>query len=226
MKEPALEDETLDDVVHGRLKILQKARGYRFSVDALLLAHFVRLNPQDRVLELGTGSGIISLLLASRSPMAAITGIEVQAELAAMARRSVALNGLGEKIVIREGDVRDIERLFPAHSFDVVVSNPPYRKAASGRINPVPEKALARHELMGTVKDFLQAAGYVLRLAGGGVFFFPAPKKGGGCVERGGRQELKKKDYASFIHIIGKRENLPWWRASGGEARNSRLCRP
>ncbi|KKW34587.1 MAG: Methyltransferase, partial [Candidatus Giovannonibacteria bacterium GW2011_GWA2_53_7] len=92
--------------------------------------------------------------------------------------------------VIREGDVRDIRKLFPAHSFDVVVSNPPYRKAASGRINPVPEKALARHELMGTVKDFLQAAGYVLRLAGRAFFIYPATRMAElVCSMRGARIE-------------------------------------
>jgi tRNA1Val (adenine37-N6)-methyltransferase len=176
MTEPASEGETLDDIAGGRLKVLQKAKGYRFSLDALLLSHFVGLRSGDRVLELGTGSGVISLMLAKLWEGVKITGIDIQEELVKMAGRSVALNGLGEKIEVLAGDVRGIKNIFLPCSFDVVVANPPYRKADSGRINPVKEKALARHEITGTVGDFLQAAGYVLKPAGRVYMIYPAAR--------------------------------------------------
>src|SRR5574340_232357 len=109
-------DETMEQIACGRLKVLQKAKGYRFSIDSLLLAHFVRLSPNDKVLELGTGSGVISLILADRWEGLTITGIGIQAGMVDMARRSVAINGLEEKITVKEGDVRDIKNLLPARS--------------------------------------------------------------------------------------------------------------
>ena len=172
----AYEDETLDDIAGGRLKVFQKARGYRFSLDALLLSHFVSLRPADNILELGTGSGVISLILAGRREDVRITGIDVQEEMVEMAGRSVALNGLGERMEVRPGDVRDVKALFQPRSFDVVVANPPYRKINSGRINPVKEKALARHEILATAGDFIKAAAYVLKSAGRVCLIYPATR--------------------------------------------------
>ncbi len=176
MKGAVSTDETLDALIGGRLKVLQKAKGYRFSLDALLLAHFVRLRQADQVLELGTGSGVISLLVAERWAGVTITGLDIQPKMVDMARRSIALNGREGRIVLIQGDVRDVKALFPACSYDAVLANPPYRKAASGRINVLTEKALARHEIMGTAGDFLQAAAFVLRPAGRAFFIYPATR--------------------------------------------------
>lgn len=176
MKVTAGAGETLDEIAGGQIKVLQKAKGYRFSLDALLLSHFVRLCPDEHILEMGAGSGVISLILAGRWGDVKITGIDIQEELVEMAGRSVALNGLCEKIVIRLADIRDIKHIFPSRSFDVVVANPPYRKINSGRINPDREKALARHEITGTLEDFLQAGGYVLKPAGRAYFIYPATR--------------------------------------------------
>lgn len=169
-------DETLDDIAGGRLKVLQKAKGYRFSLDALLLAHFVHLQPGDQVLEMGAGSGVVSLILADRWEEATITGIDIQEEVVARAVRSVAINGLSEKVVLRPVDVRKVNDAFTHGSFDVAVANPPYRKINSGRINADRDKALARHEIAGTIRDFLQAAGYVLKPAGRAYFIYPAAR--------------------------------------------------
>ncbi len=175
MHTPIRQDETLDKLP-GNMQILQKTKGYRFSLDALLLAHFVRLRVGEQVLEMGAGSGVISLLLAGRWERTSVTGIDLQEGLVDMALRSIALNGLYERVNMRHGDVRKIKMIFPPRSFDVVVSNPPYRKMNSGRINPDREKALARHELAGTVRDFLQAAAYVLKPAGRAYFIYPASR--------------------------------------------------
>ena len=169
-------DETLDDIAGGRLKILQKAKGYRFSLDALLLAHFVCLQPGNQVLEMGTGSGVVSLILADRGEEVTLTGIDVQEEAVDMAARSVAINALSHKLTLHRVDVRKIKDAFTQGSFDVVVANPPYRKINSGRINTDRQKAIARHEIAGTIEDFLRAAGYVLRPGGRACFIYPATR--------------------------------------------------
>lgn len=169
-------DETLDDLLGGRMQVLQKAKGYRFSLDALLLAHFVRLRANEQALEMGTGSGVISLILSRRWEGIRITGIDIQTDLIEMAGRSVMLNGLDDKIQMRHVDVKEIKAAFPPHSFDVVIANPPYRKVNSGRVNPNREKATARHELGGDLRDFLRAAGHVLKPAGRAYFIYPASR--------------------------------------------------
>ena len=168
--------ETIDEFFHGRLRVLQKKKGYRFSIDSLLLADFVTLKKGDRVVDLGTGSGIVALVLALRFPTARIAEIEIQEELADMAERSVALNGLTDRITIYPGDVKKIRKLLEPQSFDVAVFNPPYRKLNSGRINPNGERAIARHEVKGTIDDFLSAARYLLKYAGRVYLVYPAAR--------------------------------------------------
>lgn len=173
MKRPG---ETIDPILDGKLKIIQKEKGYRFSVDALLLAHFVRLGTKDRLLELGAGSGVISLILARRWRCEGVVGVEIQGDLHEMARRSAALNGLADRVRMVHGDVRDIGRFLAAQSFDVVVFNPPYRKIRSGRLNPDDQKARARHEIAGRIEDFLKAAAWALKTAGRVFAICPASR--------------------------------------------------
>jgi tRNA1Val (adenine37-N6)-methyltransferase len=160
------EGETVDEILGGILRIFQKKKGYRFSIDALLLAHFVRLKKGDHIVELGTGSGIIAIIMSQRRECGKIIGVDIQAELVEMANRSLDINALSGRVDIRWGDVRRIEQGFNPQSFDVVIFNPPYRKLKSGRINPNNEKSVARHEIEGTMYDFLKASGYVLKKSG------------------------------------------------------------
>lgn len=161
-----MHDESLDTLIDGGLRLWQSRSGYRFSLDALLLAHFVTVKPRQRIADLGAGSGVIALLLSYLHPTATLVGIEVQPSLAARARRSVALNGLTERIDIVAGDLRGIAAHLPAASCHVVVSNPPFRKVTSGRTSRGAERLLARHEIAGTLKDFLAAADYLLPAKG------------------------------------------------------------
>lgn len=169
------EEETLDDLLGGRLKILQKKKGYRFSLDSILLAHFVRLGPGSRFAELGLGSGVISLILCYRTGCAA-TGIELQEQLADMAARSFRLNQLDRLMDIVRCDLRQIKEVMPAGAFDTVVFNPPYRRKGSGRISANSEKALARHELSGTLADFVSAAQHLAGKAGTVFTVYPATR--------------------------------------------------
>jgi tRNA1Val (adenine37-N6)-methyltransferase len=169
-------DETVDEILGGRLRIIQKRRGYRFSIDSLLLAHFVRLREGDDLIDLGTGSGILVLILADRYRCGKALGIEIQEELAVMAGRSAVMNGLAGRVAIRPADVRRPETICPPRSFDAAVFNPPYRRLRSGRTNPNPEKAVARHEIEGGAADFLAAAAHALREGGRVYAIYPATR--------------------------------------------------
>ena len=172
---PPVEDaETVDDIIGGRIRIIQKKIGYRFSLDAVLLAHFAGRAKGCRILDLGTGSGIVALLLAHSRPDSRIVGLELQEDLVHMARRTVLLNNMSDAIEIVAGDVRSIKTILPAGQFDLVVANPPYRRINSGRINPDSQKARARHELTGTLDDFLGAAAYALKQGGKACLIYPA----------------------------------------------------
>lgn len=169
-----MDEETLDEILNGRLCVFQKRKGYRFSLDAVLLARFVSLKAKSRAVDLGTGSAVIPLILAVRFPESSWTGLEIQKELAALALKSIEFNDLANRIAVINGDARKIEEIFPGNNFDAVTFNPPYRKINSGRINPDGEKAVARHEIQGSLKDFLRAAAYLLK-PGGRVFtIYPA----------------------------------------------------
>lgn len=170
------EGETLDRLFEGRLKVLQPAKGYRFSVDALLLASFFRERPGESILEIGPGSGIIGLILALRTDNVQLTGIEIQEELADLARRNVAMNHLSDRIDIQAGDIRQMAKRFSPSSFDAIVFNPPYRRMHSGKVNPDRQKAVARHEVEGSFSDFLHGARHVLKPGGRVAFIYPAPR--------------------------------------------------
>src|SRR5512139_3412105 len=119
------EDEKLDELFDGRIRIIQKKSGYRFSLDAILLAHFAALIPAASIIDLGTGSGIVPLILARKEATARIVGVEVQPGLADMARRTIALNGVADRVSIVQDDLRELTSSFAPSSFDLVVSNPP-----------------------------------------------------------------------------------------------------
>ena len=159
-------DETLDPFFNGALHVLQKKKGYRFSIDALLLSRFIHLRKNEKAIDLGTGCGILPLLLSTTAKTHSFVGIEIQNELATLARRNVALNHLEERISILHHDFRKLRRVFPPASFHVAFSNPPYRKSHTGRVNPVIEKAIARHEIKGTLDDLIRIATYLLPAKG------------------------------------------------------------
>lgn len=169
-----LEDETLDTLFQGKLAIIQGKSGYRFSLDAVLLARFLDLRGGEKIVDLGTGSGVIPLILATLSPSVRVIGVEIQKEMVGRALRSVALNGLEGKVEIAQGDVCAIEGIFSPRSFDAAACNPPYRRTRSGRTNPDPEKRIARHEIKGGLRDFIRAGSYLLRRRGRMVLVYPA----------------------------------------------------
>ncbi len=169
-------EETLDTLFGGRLRVLQKKSGYRFSIDALLLAQFAEPRPMDRMIDLGTGCGIMPLIIAFRKKTGKIAGVEIQPSLADLARRNATLNRLSTRIKILEKDLRNLEGKAWKGNFELVLSNPPYRKVGAGRVNPRLEKALARHEFKATLQDVLRAAQYLLKEKGRLAMIYPASR--------------------------------------------------
>jgi len=160
------EDQTSDQVRRYRLQVTQPADGYRFSLDALLLADFVSIAGDARIIDLGTGCGIIPLILCRRFPAASAVGIDSNGAMADLARGNVSRNDLAERIDIISADIVGIKSLFPVSSFDGVVANPPFRSPASGRISPKAGRDTARHESTAGIADFLAAAKYLVKPAG------------------------------------------------------------
>ena len=161
-----MENERLDDLQGNGLKIIQKTDGFCFGMDAVLLSGFASVKPGERALDLGTGTGIIPLLLSAKTKGDHFTGLEIQTEIMKMAQRSVALNGLEKKIDIIQGDIKEASRIFGAASFDVVTSNPPYMNDAHGLKNPGDVKAISRHEVLCTLEDVVREGTKALKPGG------------------------------------------------------------
>lgn len=150
--------ERVDDLQLSNLYIIQNPDKFRFGMDAVLLSGFVKGKKGDTVLDLGTGTGIIPLLLSAKTEASHLTGLEIQAESADMAKRSVALNNLESKIDIVTGDIKEAASYFEAASFDIVTCNPPYMISQHGLANPDSALAIARHEVKCTFDDVCAAA--------------------------------------------------------------------
>lgn len=161
--------ETMERLSCGELNIIQKKDGYRFSLDAYLLAAFVEERPGSRVLDIGSGSGVISIMLAAIKKLD-VTGVEIQEDMAEMSRRSVELAGLSEKVAIICRDIKD----YHGQLFDAVVTNPPYRPVATGRINPHSNKAVSRHEILLDLDTLIRCSYELLGPAGRFYIVFPA----------------------------------------------------
>ena len=156
------EGESLDALASGGLRIVQSVKGFRRSMDAILLAQFAAPRPTDRVLDLGCGNGAIGLLLAHRHPRVRVVGLDIQPALASRALRGAQLNGLQDRVEIVEGDLRRIRSLLPPAGFDLVLCNPPYREVGRGRLNPDPERRQAKHEMSATLQEVVAAIRYAV----------------------------------------------------------------
>ncbi|MFA6033583.1 MAG: methyltransferase [Myxococcota bacterium] len=165
--ETQTDHESVDTLYGGKVTLSQRRRGYRFTADAVLLAHSA-LGVRGDVIDLGTGCGIVPVVLGMFGKAGSVTGLEIQEGLASIASRNVLTNGLAGKVRIVTGDIRGVRALFPPQLYDHVVSNPPYQPVDEGRINPDSEKAAARHEVLCSIADVVAAASYLLR--GRGTF--------------------------------------------------------
>ena len=177
------EDETLESLHMGRGNILQKRKGYRFSIDALILADFLasrqasaRNRKNVRYADLGTGSGIIPIMLSKWKNDFTGYGVEIQEALADMAERNIRLHHLEDRFKILHMNLVDLTDRFPGRSFDWITINPPYRRLQTGRINPNMEKALARHEISVTLEEICRVMAALLRVKGKAYVIYPADR--------------------------------------------------
>jgi len=177
------EDETLERLLLNQGFILQKRHGYRFSIDAVLLAYLAalrRARPRSPgrfgYMDLGCGCGIVPILLARREPGLHGYGVEIQESLADLAERNMRLHGLEDRIRILHEDLKNLPKSFASGSFDWMTCNPPYRPLAAGRVNPDPQKALARHEIAASLAEICAVMAYLLRAGGKAFLIYPAAR--------------------------------------------------
>jgi tRNA1Val (adenine37-N6)-methyltransferase len=169
-----LPDESIDGFMNGNLRLIQSRTGYRFSIDAVLLAEFVTIKQGDVVVDLGAGCGIIPLVLLLKKPVRHAYGIEIQWGLAYQTARNAMLNGFSDRMSVIMGDIR-IPPL-SASCANVVVCNPPYRRKDSGRINPDQQRAIARHEILASLDDILNTTKRILKPKGRLAMIYPVER--------------------------------------------------
>lgn len=167
---------TTDTFFNGRLRIKQNRTGYRFSIDAVLLAHLAAARAGDRVIDLGTGCGVIALIMAYRQPDITLYAVEVQEELVQLAVCNVEDNHLQNRITVLGVDMKIIKPAMTTGPVDLVVCNPPYRRAGSGRINPDHQRAIARHEVRADLQDVISSARRVLKTGGRFITIYTAER--------------------------------------------------
>lgn len=166
MKVKLKDKERIDDLQRNGYQIIQNPEKFCFGMDAVLLTGFANAREKDILLDLGTGTGIIPLLMEAKYHCSHLTGLEIQEESADMARRSVALNDLQDRIDIVTGDIKEADRIFQAASFDCITCNPPYMIGQHGLTNPEEPKAIARHEVLCTLEDVVSRTAKLLKPGG------------------------------------------------------------
>lgn len=196
IKQPEIapSDISRDSLFDGELICYQYQKGYRFSIDAVLLAHFVTVKKGDSLLDLGSGSGIIPMILLYRRKnlIRHIVGIEVQQELADLAATNLTANSFDSLGRIIHGDIKKIDTLITPESYDTIVCNPPFYAPASGRLSQNQQSLLARHQISGTLEDFLRAAAFAVKNGGDVYFIYPAEGIGA-CISQAAKYRLEIK---------------------------------
>ena len=213
------EGERLDELHRNGWQIIQNSRKFCFGMDAVLLSGFAKVKPGERVLDLGTGTGIIPILLRGKTQGRDFTGLEIQEESADMARRSVAYNHLEESVSIVTGDIKEAAALFGAASFDVVTCNPPYMTGNHGLVNPEQPKAVARHEILCTLEDVVSQTAKVLR-SGGRFYLVHRPFRLAEILTLLVQYKLEPKRMRLVYPFVDKEPNMVLIEAlSGGRSR-------
>ena len=164
MKIELEENEKIDDLQYKRLKIIQNKKGFCFGIDSVLLSDFAKeIKDGAKVIDLGTGTGIISTLLCAKTKLREIIGVEIQKEVSQMAERSIRLNKLEHKFKIINKDILELDKIIEKNSIDVIVTNPPYKKRGTGIENEEKKKIISRHETTATLKDFVDISYKLLK---------------------------------------------------------------
>ena len=213
------ENERLDELQRNGYFIIQNPEKFCFGMDAVLLSGFAKAKKGDKVLDMGTGTGIIPILMEAKTEAEHLTGLEIQPESADMARRSVAINGLSEKIAIVDGDIKEAGNIFAPASFDVITCNPPYMIAQHGIANPDGPKAIARHEVLCTLEDVVRSASKLLK-SGGHFYMVHRPFRLAEIITTLVSYKLEPKRMQLVYPYIDKEPNMVLIEATkGGKSR-------
>ncbi len=219
------ENERIDDLQRNGYRIIQNPDRFCFGMDAVLLAGFAVAKEGSTVLDMGTGTGILPILMEARTKAAHLTGLEIQEESADMARRSVALNGLEDKITIVTGDIKEAGSLFDAASFDVITCNPPYMIGQHGLVNPEDAKAIARHEILCTLEDVIGQAARLLR-PGGNFFMVHRPFRLADIIALLRQYRLEPKRMQLVYPFVDKEPNMVLVEANRGGKPRMKVEKP
>ena len=158
------ENERIDDLEFKNLKVIQNKNGFCFGMDAVLLSNFAKnIKRNATVLDLGTGTGIIPILLCGKTELKKVIGVEIQEEVAKMAKKSILLNGLEGRFEILNCNIKELNKIYKKQTFDVIVTNPPYKKQNSGIVNENEKKVISRHEITANLEDFIKIAKDLLK---------------------------------------------------------------
>lgn len=158
------ENERIDDLEFKNLKIIQNPKGFCYGIDSILLADFAKdIKSGSKVVDLGTGTGILGILLCGKTDLETVLGVEIQEEVADMARRSIILNDLEKRFTILTTDVKRLKSKVKLNNYDVVITNPPYKKLNSGKINESEKKLISRHEITANLSDFIKTSYSLLK---------------------------------------------------------------
>lgn len=199
------ENERIDDLELNGLKIIQNKNGFCFGMDSVLLSDFAKeIKKNSTILDMGTGTGILGILLSAKTQDTKITGIEIQPEVAEMARRSVQLNHLEERINIVCEDVKKLKEIYEAGSFGAIVTNPPYKKKGTGGMNENEAKLISRHEITANLEDFISIASYLLKDQGN-IYIVHRPERLADIMINLRKYKLEPKNI-KFVHPNQEKE--------------------
>ena len=202
------ENERIDDLEYKGLKIIQNVNGFCFGIDSILLADFAKeIKENAIVVDLGTGTGIISILLSKKTKLKKIIGIEVQKEVYDMAKRSVVLNNLQDKIELINENVKTIDKILQNGIYDVIVTNPPYKKVNTGLTNENEMKLISRHEIEATLEDFIKASSKLLK-DNGNMYMVHRPERLVDIIDLMRKYKLEPKRLRMIIPKINKKPNM------------------
>lgn len=202
------ENERLDNLEYNDLKIIQNTEGFCFGIDSILIANFAKEIKSNSVgADLGTGTGIIAILLAAKTKLKKIYGIEIQEDVAEMAKRSIDLNDLREKCEIINTNIKNIREKLERESLDFVITNPPYKKIDTGKVNESTYKFVSRHEISADLEDFIIAAKYLLKDRGT-IYMVHRPERLADIIELMRKYKLEPKKIRFVYPKADKDANL------------------
>ena len=202
------EDERIDDLGIKNMKIIQNKKGFCFGIDSVLLSDFAKeIRDGSYCIDLGTGTGILGILLCAKTNLKEIIGVEIQKDVADMAKRSVKLNNLEDRFKILNMNIKEINKVIEKNKFDCVITNPPYKKLNTGRVNDNEKKLISRHEITASLSDFIQTASMLLKDKGT-LYMVHRPERIVDIVEKMRAEKIEPKEIRFVFPKVNEQPNL------------------